>query len=212
MRSAAESQLGFDARQMDLQRCICSLVGVTLGPHRPRAFDRAPSPPSTGDSDAASSRRAASPADGRSRRRDRRGSWCRNGNRVTPRSTRSSTCSAATAAAISLRVAASSSSPSKRSASQRGTAAPAALGEILHLLEVLHRQDARHDRDVDAARAHPVEIAEIEIVLEEELRDRARRAGIDLGLEHVDVGVDASGCPDASPDRPTPTPRCRRCA
>ena len=29
-----------------------------------------------------------------------------------------------------------------------------ALGEILHLLEVLHRQDARHDRDVDAARPH----------------------------------------------------------
>ena len=65
-----------------------------------------------------------------------------------------------------------------------------ALGETLRLLEVLHRQDARRDRHVDAARAHAVEIAEIEIVLEEELRDRARRAGIDLRRQHVDVGID----------------------
>ncbi len=45
-------------------------------------------------------------------------------------------------------------------------------------------------------RAHAVEIAEIEAVLEKELGDRARRAGIDLGLEHVDIGCDdgLSGC------------------
>ncbi len=64
------------------------------------------------------------------------------------------------------------------------------LGKILGLLEVLHRQDARHDRHVDAARAHAVEIAEITVVLEEELRDGAGRAGVDLGLQHVDVGFD----------------------
>ena len=39
-------------------------------------------------------------------------------------------------------------------------------------------------------RAHAVEIAEVKVVLEEELGDRARRAGIDLGFEHVDVGCD----------------------
>ena len=38
--------------------------------------------------------------------------------------------------------------------------------------------------------ADAVEIAEIKTVLEKELRDRARRAGVDLGLEHVDVGLD----------------------
>ena len=38
--------------------------------------------------------------------------------------------------------------------------------------------------------AHAVEIAEVKIVLEEELGDRARRPGIDLGLEHVDIGCD----------------------
>ena len=50
-----------------------------------------------------------------------------------------------------------------------------ARGEIGRRLEILHRQDARHDRDIDAARAHAVEIAEVEIVLEEELRDGAAR-------------------------------------
>ena len=42
----------------------------------------------------------------------------------------------------------------------------------------------------DAARAHAVEIAEVEVVVEEELGDGARRAGVDLGGEHVDVGLD----------------------
>ena len=39
-------------------------------------------------------------------------------------------------------------------------------------------------------RAHSVEVAEVKVVLEEELGDRARGAGIDLGFEHVDVGCD----------------------
>ena len=66
------------------------------------------------------------------------------------------------------------------------------LRKALRLLEVLHRQDARGDGNRDAARAHAVEIAEVEIVLEEELRDRAARAGIDLGGQHVDVGIHRS--------------------
>src|ERR1700722_3658284 len=45
-------------------------------------------------------------------------------------------------------------------------------------LEILHRQNPRHDRDSDARRAHAVEIAEVKIVLEEKLCDRARGAGI----------------------------------
>src|SRR5674476_1454689 len=35
-----------------------------------------------------------------------------------------------------------------------------------------------------------VEIAEVEFVLEEELRDGAGGSGIDFGLEHVDVGLE----------------------
>ena len=48
----------------------------------------------------------------------------------------------------------------------------------------------------DAAGADLVEIAEVEVVVEEHLGDRAGRAGVDLGLERVDVGVEvgASGC------------------
>src|ERR1700728_1709381 len=50
----------------------------------------------------------------------------------------------------------------------------AARGESFRGLEILHRQNSRHDRDVDARGADPVEIAEIKIVLEKELGDRAR--------------------------------------
>ena len=45
---------------------------------------------------------------------------------------------------------------------------------------------------VDAAGANPVEIAEVEIVIEEHLGDGARRAGVDLGLEHIDVGIEVA--------------------
>src|SRR3954454_20282981 len=62
--------------------------------------------------------------------------------------------------------------------------------EIAGLLEIVHRHDARHDRNRDAAGADPVEIAKVEVVVEEHLRDGARSTGIDLGLEHVDVGID----------------------
>ena len=100
-------------------------------------------------------RLAQARAGGRSRRRGRRGSSCRSGSRCTPRSTRSSTCSAATAAATSWRVSTSSSRPSKRAASQSGTLAPVLAGEVRGLLEVLHRHDAGHDRDVDARAPGP---------------------------------------------------------
>src|SRR5215468_8340406 len=66
----------------------------------------------------------------------------------------------------------------------------AALGKNPHLLEVLHRQNAGHHRDGHAAGAHAIEIAKINVVIEEELRDRAAGAGIDFRLEHIDIGID----------------------
>ena len=43
------------------------------------------------------------------------------------------------------------------------------------------------------ARPHLVEVAQVEVVLEEELRDRPVGAGIDLGLQGVDVGIERGG-------------------
>src|SRR6202011_875264 len=60
------------------------------------------------------------------------------------------------------------------------------------LLEIVHRHDAGHDRNGDAARANPVEIAEVEVVVEEHLGDGAGRAGVDLGLEDIDVGIEVA--------------------
>src|SRR6266478_922472 len=62
--------------------------------------------------------------------------------------------------------------------------------EVAGLLEIVHRHDAGHDRNIDAARTNPVEVAKVELVVEEHLRDGAGSAGIDLGLEHVDVSVE----------------------
>jgi hypothetical protein len=56
------------------------------------------------------------------------------------------------------------------------------------LLEVLHRQDAGHNRHVDAAPSHAIEILEIKVILEEELGDGAGCTRIDLGREHVEIG------------------------
>src|SRR4051794_30630146 len=64
--------------------------------------------------------------------------------------------------------------------------------EVAGLFEIVHRHDAGHDRDGDAARAHPVEIAKIQVVVEEHLGDGAVGAGIDLGLQHVDVGIEVA--------------------
>src|SRR6267378_3088759 len=44
-----------------------------------------------------------------------------------------------------------------------------ARDKIAGLLEVVHRHDARHDWNGDAARANPVEVAKIEVVIEEHL-------------------------------------------
>src|SRR5256885_5831529 len=54
--------------------------------------------------------------------------------------------------------------------------------EAARLLEIVHRHDAGHDRNIDAAGADAVEVAEVEVVVAEHLRDGARRACIDLGL------------------------------
>ena len=64
-------------------------------------------------------------------------------------------------------------------------------GEILCQLEVLHGEDSRHDRNGDACRAHAVEIAIVEIVVEEELGDCAGRAGIDLGFQRIYIRINA---------------------
>ena len=50
--------------------------------------------------------------------------------------------------------------------------------------------DSGHDGNGDAAIAHAVEIAEEHLVIEEELRDGAGGAGVDLRPEHVDIGID----------------------
>src|ERR1700740_3649469 len=57
-----------------------------------------------------------------------------------------------------------------------GYGGPGARGEIFRLLEILHRQNAGHDRNVDAGGPHAVEIAEIKVVLEKELRHGASGA------------------------------------
>ena len=63
----------------------------------------------------------------------------------------------------------------------------AAAGEFRRLLEVEHRQYARHDGEFNAIGADHVEISEIIVVAKEELGYGARRPSIDLGLQHVHV-------------------------
>src|SRR5215217_7177667 len=48
-------------------------------------------------------------------------------------------------------------------------ARPCPCCEIRCLLEILHRQDAGHDRNVDAPVPDSVEVAKVEVVIEEEL-------------------------------------------
>ena len=64
----------------------------------------------------------------------------------------------------------------------------AAAGKARHLLEIVDRHDARHDRRPDAVRARRLEEAQEVGVVEEELGDDAGRPGIDLGFEVVEVG------------------------
>ena len=62
-----------------------------------------------------------------------------------------------------------------------------AAGEIRRLLEILHRKDPRHDRDGDSGGLGDVEEAEKGGVVEEQVGDRPRRAGVDLALQEFDV-------------------------
>ena len=62
--------------------------------------------------------------------------------------------------------------------------------EVACLLEVVHRHDAGHDRNIDAARTNPVEVTKVEVVVEEHLRDGAGSTCIDLGFEEIDVGIE----------------------
>ena len=55
-------------------------------------------------------------------------------------------------------------------------ARPGSAGEIGGLLEVLHRKDAGHDRNVKAGRRGDVEKAKVSRVIEEKLGDGARGA------------------------------------
>src|SRR6266545_6766660 len=52
--------------------------------------------------------------------------------------------------------------------------------EVPRLLEIVHRHDAGHDRNIDAAGADAIEVTEVQVVIEKHLRDSARRAGVDL--------------------------------
>ncbi len=61
------------------------------------------------------------------------------------------------------------------------------LCEARGLTEILHRYDAGDNRDRDAAIVTLVEKTEIDLVLEEELGDGTRCAGIDFGFQDVDV-------------------------
>ncbi len=62
--------------------------------------------------------------------------------------------------------------------------------KIAGLLEIVHRHDAGHDRNCDAAGANPVEIAEVEVVVEEDLRNGAGGAGIDFCFQEIDVSIE----------------------
>ncbi len=69
---------------------------------------------------------------------------------------------------------------------------PAPPRKARHLLEIVDRHDAGHDRRPDAARARRLQEAQVVRVVEEELRDDARGARIDLGFEVVEIGIDAA--------------------
>src|ERR1700722_5561311 len=66
-------------------------------------------------------------------------------------------------------------------------ARPRSTGKIGGLLEILHRKDARHDRNLESGGGCNVEKAEIGRVVEKELGDGASRPSVDLMLEDFDV-------------------------
>ena len=64
------------------------------------------------------------------------------------------------------------------------------LRETGDLLEIADRHDAGHDRNCDSPPARLVEEFEVDVIVEEELRDGARRAGVDLRLKRVEILFD----------------------
>src|SRR5687767_10944924 len=69
----------------------------------------------------------------------------------------------------------------------------ARFGEALELREIRDRHDARHDRRGDPRAPRVVDEAEIRVGVEEVLRDRAVRAGVELALEVLEVAREAVG-------------------
>ena len=61
------------------------------------------------------------------------------------------------------------------------------FGETRHLREAVDRNDARHDRHRNAGSTGAIDKTEIEVIVEEELRDCPRCSCIDLGFEIVDI-------------------------
>ena len=114
------------------------------------------------------------------------------------------------AAATRCVVCGSASSPSKRRASHDGMVAPQRPAKPATCLKLWIGTMPGHDRRPDAARARRLQEAQVVRVVEEELRDDAAGAGVDLGLQVVEVRVEATGCRGASRDSRPPTPRSRR--
>ena len=74
-----------------------------------------------------------------------------------------------------------------------GMCGPAALGEAAGAGPVLDGQDAGEDRRGDPGPDAGVAEAEEGLGLEEELGDGRGRAGVDLALQEVDVGLRVGG-------------------
>ena len=65
----------------------------------------------------------------------------------------------------------------------------ALVAELDRLLDAVDGQDARHDGNVDTGRPGAFDELEVDVRVEEELRDRVARAGFLLGEQDVDVGL-----------------------
>ncbi len=74
-----------------------------------------------------------------------------------------------------------------------GNVRSAGLGEAPGRGDVRHRQDSRHELDLHSGRRNFVLKAQEAFRGEEELRDRAVRAGIDLALEIIEIGFAVAG-------------------
>ena len=124
---------------------------------------------------------------GRSRRSGRRGSACRSGTRRRPRPAADGIARRRSRRRRGggCRDRRRDPANSRRHPGRQDRAA--AGGQFLHLHEIADRHDAGHDRHGDAGGRGAVEEAEIELGIEEELRDGARGAGIDLAFQIVEI-------------------------